>query len=317
MAILGLGEIGMGYDKGLRGSTHVYTHARAFDLHPGFSLVGAYEPNPRKRAEFHAKYKKPVFSSVDKMFKEVRPEVVVVASPTSEHKKSVAAALEGENVLAILCEKPLAANIEDSIQIVQACKKKRKALYVNFIRRADPGILEVKERIESRQIKGPFKSVVWYSKGLLHNGSHFVDLMTFWFGPIHKVSLIAKENKLRKDKIEPDCRFDFESGSVVFLAAKEKNFSHYTFEIVAQNGRLRLETDGKILWQAAESNPYFSGRRKLNVQPEVIRGDMARYQLNIAEHLYRALLGKKHALCFGSEALTSQKWISKILRHES
>ena len=86
VAVLGLGNIGMGYDKGLRGATHVYTHARAFDLHPGFSLVGAYDPNPRKRAEFHAKYKKPVFPSVDKMFKEVRPEEVVVASPTSEHK---------------------------------------------------------------------------------------------------------------------------------------------------------------------------------------------------------------------------------------
>ena len=76
----------MGYDKGFRGATHVYTHARAFDLHPGFSLVGAYDTNPRKRAEFHAKYKKLVFPSVDKMFKEVRPDVVVVASPTSEHK---------------------------------------------------------------------------------------------------------------------------------------------------------------------------------------------------------------------------------------
>lgn len=317
VVILGLGEIGMGYDKRLRGVTHVYTHARAFDLHPGFSIVGAYDPTPRKRTEFHTKYKKPAFSSVDKMFKEVRPEVVVVASPTSEHKKSVAAALSEKNVKAILCEKPLAANLEDSSKIVQACKKKRKALYINFIRRADPGILEVKRRIESRRIKGPFKAVVWYSKGLLHNGSHFVDLMSFWFGPIHGVSLMAKRKKLWEDKYEPDCRFDFESGSVAFLAAKEKNFSHYTFEIVAQNGRLRLETDGKILWQAAESNPYFSGRRKLNPFPETICGNMDRYQLNIAEHLYRALLGKKHALCFGSEALTSQKWISKILRHES
>jgi len=317
VAILGLGNIGMGYDKGFRGATHVYTHARAFDLHPGFSLVGAYDPNPRKRAEFHTRYKKPVFSSVDKMFKEVRPEVVVVASPTSEHKKSVATALSEKNVKAILCEKPLAANLEDSIKIVQACKKKRKALHVNYIRRADPGILEVKERIKSRQIKGPFKSVIWYSKGLLHNGSHFVDLMSFWFGPIHGVSLIAKRKKLWEHKYEPDCRFDFESGSVVFLAAKEKNFSHYTSEIVAQNGRLRLETDGTILWQVAEPNPYFSGRRKLNVQPEVIRGDTVRYQLNIAEQLYRALVGKENALCSGSEALTSEKWIHKILRHES
>ena len=134
------------------------------------------------------------------MFKETQPEVVVVASPTSEHKKSVVSALSGKKVLAILCEKPLATNIEDSIQIVQACKTKKKPLYVNFIRRADPGILEVKKRIKSRQIKGPFKSVVWYSKGLLHNGSHFVDLMTFWLGPIKGVSLIGSKKKTLETK---------------------------------------------------------------------------------------------------------------------
>ena len=317
MALLGLGEIGMGYDKRLRPATHIYTHARAFGCHPGFSLVGAYDPNPRKRAEFTAQYKKPTFSSVEKMFKETQPEVVVVASPTSEHKKSVVSALGGKKVLAILCEKPLAGNIEDSIQIVQACKTKKKPLYVNFIRRADPGILEVKKRIKSRQIKGPFKSVVWYSKGLLHNGSHYVDLMTFWLGPIKGVSLIGSKKKHWKQKNEPDCRFDCDSGSIVFLAAKEKNYSLYTSEIVAQNGRLRLETDGTILWHLAESNPYFSGRRKISVQPEIIRNDMAKYQLNIAEQLYRALVGKKHTLCSGSEALTSEKWIHKILRRDS
>ena len=131
----------MGYDKGFRGATHVYTHARAFDLHPGFSLVGAYDTNPRKRAEFHTRYKKPAFSSVDKMFKEVRPEVVVVASPTSEHKKSVATALEGENVLAILCEKPI-IHLK-SLRKMVGCGLKRMGQFYGKLRNPTPFFLGV------------------------------------------------------------------------------------------------------------------------------------------------------------------------------
>ena len=31
-------------------------------------------------------------------------------------------------------------------------------------------------------MRPPIKGVCWYSKGLLNNGSHFINLLEFWLG---------------------------------------------------------------------------------------------------------------------------------------
>jgi hypothetical protein len=55
----------------------------------------------------------------------------------------------------------------------------------------------------------------------------------------------------------------------------------------------------------------------LDGHEETILGNMAKYQLNVADQLYHALQGKKHTLCSGQQALESQKWIDKVLQLES
>lgn len=193
MAVVGLGKIGMGYDETLPPKKYVQTHVRALHIHPGFTLAGGCDPNKSKRRKFFLRYKKPVFSRPEELLKKTRPEVVIIANPASQHKKSLSTAIREKKVRAVLCEKPLAENLLDSVQMVKNCKKRRKKLYINFIRRADSGILEIKKRIQTGKIQGPFKAVVWYSKGLLHNGCHYVDLLKFLFGPMRGASLIRKE----------------------------------------------------------------------------------------------------------------------------
>lgn len=306
----------MGYDQKLPATKYVYTHARAFHIHTGFSLVGAYDPDANKRKLFQKHYKKPVFSCARSLLDKTRPEVVIVASPTSKHKKSVTEALVEKKVQAILCEKPLAEKIETSMRMVKACKKKRKALYVNFIRRADAGILEVKKRIKSGRMRNPFQAVVWYSKGLLHNGSHFVDLLTFLLGPIQGADIVRQGRNTPATSGTPCCRFDFKTGSTFFLPINVKNFLHNTCEIIARNGRLRIEGSGEVFWQEINPHPHFLGRHALGQQRELLGANMGKYQLRIADQLYRALQGQKHTLCTGQEALKSQKWIEKVLRLE-
>ena len=79
----------------------------------------------------------------------------------------------------ILCEKPLAYDLDEAGEMVEACESAGVKLFVNYMRRADPGAIEIKARIESGQIATPIKGVAWYSKGFLHNGSHFFNLLEF------------------------------------------------------------------------------------------------------------------------------------------
>lgn len=308
-AIVGLGRIGMLYDKGLPMDGHVLSHARAFLLHPDFQLVAGVDPHPVLRGEFAREFSAPAYGGIDELLAEKRPDVIVVACPTELHGETIAQILDRHRPRAILCEKPLAEDAASAAAVAENCSRLGVSLFVNFIRRADPGVGEVRSRIASGSIAMPFKAVVWYSKGLVHNGSHFADLLSFWFGPIRALRIVDPGRAVGEFDAEPDIRVDFEHGSAIFCAAVEENYSHYTVEVVASNGRLRYEQGGAISWQPATAHPVLAGYRQLDPIPETIGNDMNRYQYHVVEQLGRALRGQDHSLCTGDRAAITQRWL--------
>jgi len=313
VAIIGLGNIGMGYDQNLSERDYVLSHARAFHIHSGFQLIAGADPIEEKQEIFLKTYKAKVYPNAQELVRVEKPDVIVIANSSEDRFVTIQTILSYCKPLAILCEKPLGIDQEFSQTALDISQEKLVPLYVNFIRRADPGIQEVKRRIAHHIIKPPYKVIVWYSKGILHNGSHFIDLLTYWFGTTLSFSIIDRGEVLSKHDAEPDVRFQFEQASALFCAAREDNFSHYTVEIIAANGRLRLEKDGTIYWQAAVEHPTLPGYRQLQNLPETIPNSMSHYQLNIAGELFKALTGVENSLCTGEQALKTQKLIGELI----
>src|SRR6185437_9793679 len=103
----------------------------------------------------------------------------------------------------VLCEKPLAQDPVVAKEMLAACEARGISLFVNYMRRADPAVAAVKAMIESGAIETPLKGTVWYSKGLIHNGSHFVDLVRHWLGPIGSVQLLRAGRRWEERDPEP------------------------------------------------------------------------------------------------------------------
>jgi predicted dehydrogenase len=302
--IVGLGAIGMGYDLRNSDRTRVCSHARAMREHPAFGTIAGVDPDAVKRAEFEVAFASPAYGSLEEALSRYSPDVVIVATPTASHEPGLMRSLELASPKAILCEKPLAHETAAAERMVEACKAQGVALYVNYMRRADPGVATVRTMIERGEIQGPLKAIVWYSKGLIHNGSHFVDLMRHWLGPVRAARLIARGQRRDDGDAEPDFVLEHERGDSYFVAADEKCFSHYTVEVLAQNGRLRYERGGESLqWQNVIDDPDFPGYRILSSRPRVLPADMSRYQWHVAEQLSRALRGEDNLLCSGDEGL--------------
>jgi predicted dehydrogenase len=318
VAIIGLGKIGWLFDKNLPVDAYAMSHVRAFTQHQEFTLVAVSDPSLPLRDEFFRAYQIPTFASVNELLTHVKADIVVVATPTSTHAEIINQILTHSHPRAILCEKPLSYDSNTARLIVQACANKQVALYVNYIRRADPGVREIKQRINSGQLLLPFKSIVWYSKGLLHNGSHFADLLTYWFGPVQSVSLIHPgrllADNLADNDAEPDFQMTFEHGSALFCAAQEENYSHYTVEIVATNGRLRYEQRGEISWQAAAAHQTLPDYRQLQPQAEIIPNDMNRYQYWVTEQLSQALSNAPNSLCNGTDAAKTTELLETLVK---
>jgi predicted dehydrogenase len=312
--LVGLGAIGMGYDLGGSDRSQVRTHARAFRSNPAFELLAGVDPDPTRQGLFETNYEAPAYGSVEAALVEHNPAVVVIACPTPAHVEVLNRVLSNAQPRAVLCEKPLAYDLTGAQSMVRACQERGVALYVNYMRRADPAVTAVKQMIESGEITGPLKAVLWYSKGLIHNGSHFVDLVRHWLGEVRSVDLMSGGRRWEGRDPEPDFLLECARGAVYGLAAREECFSHYTLEIVAQNGRLRYERGGdQVEWQGVVDDPGSPGYQVLAAAPRRLASDMSRSQLNVTGQLARALAGEHTTLCGGSDALQTLQDIHRVI----
>lgn len=311
--IVGLGQIGCGYDFADPDMTRAHTHARALATHPAFALVGGVDPDSQHRGRFSEAYGLPAWPTVEAALTVTRPTVAVVATPTAAHAATVGQLLATDGVRSILCEKPLAVTLIEAQRVVDACRARDCLLVVNYMRRCEPGAVEVRNRIADGRIGRPLKAVVWYSKGLVHNGSHFHNLLEFWCGRATDIRLLDPGRRLPSGDSEPDVHITYAHGTAVFLAAREECFSHYTVELVAPNGRLRYEQGGsKIVWQAAIEDPDFDGYRMLAPTGEELATGMHRSQWYVAEQWARRLNGQPSDICSGDDALRTLELLLQV-----
>lgn len=123
-------------------------------------------------------------------------DAIVVASPTKYHKEIVvAAANAGKHVL---CEKPMAMNVVECDEMIEATERNKVKLQVAFMRRFDEGFMEAKEIIKSGEIgdvvlvksltRGPSIPKPWMYDISKSNGplaevnSHDIDTMRWLAG---------------------------------------------------------------------------------------------------------------------------------------
>lgn len=312
--VVGLGQIGMGYDLNHDPNRFVLTHARSFQIHPNFELAGGVDSNPERTMLFQEKYSCTGYASLETALIDIEPDVVVIATPTFQHYQTVNTVLKTSKPQAILCEKPLAYNLDEAEAIVSNCKEQGVKLYVNYMRRSDEAALNIKNRINNGYIAQPIKGVSWYSKGLLNNGSHFLNLLQYWLGKVMDFKVFNQGSLWNGIDPEPDVQVNFKLGTVVLLAAREENYSYCNIELIAANGRLRYEQGGsQIFWQEVIDDSIYDGYRILNPVYEMIDSNLNKIQLCVADQLSACLRGQDAQICSGEDALETQETINQII----
>ena len=310
--LVGLGQISMGYDLSLDSDFEIYTHARAISKHPEFELVGAVDPIKEKREIFSKNFKLPAFANVTEALNNSSPNIIIIASPTILHLELISDVLKLCKPEIILCEKPLAYEIEDARKIVELCKNRNVKLFVNYIRRSDPGAIEIKKRLVGQK---DIKGVAWYSKGFIHNGSHLFNLLEFWLGEYQNSTIVNDGRIWQEMDPEPDVCVKFENGTILFLSAIEEKFSFYTIELIGNWGRLNYQQGGEyITWQDTLVNNNFKSFKFLNNTPEPIPNRMKFYQLSVFEQIADEMKDKRTTLCTGEEALLTSEAIHTIIK---
>jgi len=128
---------------GTMGRVHADAYRRI-----GAELVGAYDPNPEKLAEFVSRFTVDPFRSYDELL--LRVDLVDVTAPTFAHEELAVRALEaGKDVI---LEKPLALDAASGRRILAAARASGRRLFVAMVVRFFPQYRRAAELAKSGQL---------------------------------------------------------------------------------------------------------------------------------------------------------------------
>ncbi|MGI6009866.1 MAG: Gfo/Idh/MocA family oxidoreductase [Ruminococcus sp.] len=147
---LKLGLIG----GGRMGAVHAEVFAKMAKAEDSISFI-AIADNAPGIAERLAKQLgvEKAYESIEEILDDPEIEAVFVATPTFTHYDIVKKVLnKGKHCL---CEKPLTLNLDESRELTELAKEKKRILQIGFMRRFDPDVIAAKDSIERGEIGTP------------------------------------------------------------------------------------------------------------------------------------------------------------------
>jgi predicted dehydrogenase len=272
-AIVGCGLIGSEFSD-TTSMPGIWSHAAAYVACPDTELVAVCDQDETKlnrcgeRWGIAARYR-----DFAQMLDEQQPEIVSVCTPDATHYALIRTALAHHSVRAVFAEKPIALNLEQADELINLSASRGVTFAVNYSRRHAPGFQRLREMIASGQL-GSIRAVSgYYTKGTLHNGSHWFDLCNFLLGPIGQVSGFERLGESGNDPTL-DVMLNFENGATGYLhACSSADYALFEMDIVGSQGRARIVDSGfSIEIYGVVASPFGAGYRKLEFRERIATG---------------------------------------------
>ena len=260
--IIGAGNIASRFDTPK--SAIVLTHAHALSNHPRIKLMGMMDTNVINGKKEAKKWQTNFYADYREMLNEVQPDIVVVATPSVTHKEILIDVLHSKPKVVIM-EKPVVDEKREIALIRRVALKSGVPVIVNFRRRFDPALLEVRDAL----MKGTYGAVLsgsaMYSKGVMHNGSHMMDLARYFFGEILSAKAMHAVDDFKGGKPTISGFATFERcPQFYFMAGDERSFYIFEFEIVTEKYRIRFIDEGRyVSTQKVERDTMYKDDRVL------------------------------------------------------
>jgi predicted dehydrogenase len=262
--LIGCGKIGSVFadDPLVEG---VHSHAGAYSACPSTELVAVCDADPVRLDDCARRWGVAArYGDARALLSEQRPDIVSVCTPDHTHFDLIRLAIETPGVLGVLAEKPLALECAQAEELVTLAKARGVALAVNYSRRYAPGYVELREWIRSGGI-GEIQSVGGiYTKGTVHNGTHWFDLARFLVGEIVEVWGFDVRGEGGADPTL-DAFLRFESGAGAHLHGCDASaYTLFEMDLIATRGRVRVLESGHVMEShRVVDSPRYTGYRTL------------------------------------------------------
>ena len=266
IAILGCGKV-------------AHLHANAINNIGNARLEGVWSRTQKRAENFAQKYKTEAFQDIGSMIKNKKIDLAIVCTPHPFHREpAIKAADAGANVLV---EKPLASDLRDCDEIINACKNKNVQLGVVSQRRWYEPVMRVKNAIDSGKIGNPALGTInmlgwrdknyydtdewrgtWEMEGggvLVNQAPHQLDLLLWFMGEIEEVYGLWRNLNHPFIEVEDTAVaiIKFKNGGIgnIVVSNSQKPGIYGKVHVHGENGAsVGVQTDGGAMFVAGMSN---------------------------------------------------------------
>ena len=256
VAIIGLGRIGFNYGDNKK-LTHFYSSLNF----PSFKIVSLVDKNPQIKKKLNNNFKKIFYRNIKSIPKQETIDLAIISSPDEHHFKNIIDIARFKPKL-IIVEKPVSKNYHQTQKIIKLSKKNKINIIVNFSRRFNESYIKIKKQIKSKYF-GKIKYVrMHYSRGLIHNSIHLIDLSLWLFG---KPMSCTFKNKRRSKSIRNDWSADiilnYGSFTVYILSCDIERLGNEEIDIVGERKRVLIDCEMNIKYFLIKHSKLFKNTK--------------------------------------------------------
>lgn len=240
-------------------------HVAVFDANPETNILSLCDLNAQKTSAINENYDNEfeVHEDYKLLINTPDIELVSICTPHNWHKQMTIDALRGGKH--VLVEKPMALNVEDSLEMIKTSQETGNRLYVMKQNRFNVPISLTKKALDEGRLGRVFMvqcNVYWnrnpeyYSESnwrgkianeggaLFTQASHFIDLLIWWFGDVVKTKGMV-DTKMQEIEVE-DCGnaiMDFSSGvqgSITWTTCVYNKNYEGSITIIGEKGTIKI-----------------------------------------------------------------------------
>jgi predicted dehydrogenase len=256
-----------------------YSHMRPYATDECVELVGMVDVDQTRAQRAADEFGARAYGDPDAMIEAERPDAVSVCTPPVAHRAAAIACLT--RGVHVLCEKPLAYNVQEARDMVDAAAQHRVLLMTAFCHRFHEPVMKAKELIARGRLgrilmyRNRFGGRIsmegrWFGEkatagggALLDTSIHSADLFRFLVGEVAAVSAIA-DTLVQRIDVEDSAAMVLRSadGAIgVIDAGWSTPYGVNVIEIYGETGaaivdydrnQLRYRTDGMKGWRTVK-----------------------------------------------------------------
>lgn len=308
--IAGCGDIGYLFDRG-SSSQGALTHFKAVGSSEKYQLCGVSDIRKEIRDEIAANTGVRAYEDFAEMLEHERPDVFAIAAPDELHIPMLKKALETKPAL-VFCEKPLGLESQEVAETAEAYDKAGILLQVNYTRRFLKEFADIRDEVLSGSLGKTETVTFYYSRGLVHNASHYLDLVLWIFGEPEQVETTGVKDGISEADKSYSFRLSYANGpEIYFLALSPTRLSFAEIDIVGSEGRIKFNYRNEIERFRVVENRFFSGYRMFELsgsEPVNFRSALP----NAYSNIYEAVVNGSPLKSPGSASVSLLKSIDRI-----